>query len=162
MAENHASSSTTTSVQDKELLINRVFQAPRELVYKTWTDAEHLPKWWGPQGFTITTHEIDVRPGGVWHYTMHGPDGTDYDNKIVYIEVINSERLAYSHGGDGEDDQFQVTADFSEQGNKTEVTMRMIFKSAEELDKVVKEYGAIEGAKSTFDRLGEHLAKLSV
>ncbi|MFC5648242.1 SRPBCC family protein [Paenibacillus solisilvae] len=160
MSANHSTGSTTTSMQGKELIINRVFPAPRELVYQTWTDPGHLPKWWGPRGFTITTHEIDVRPGGVWHYIMHGPDGIDYDNKIVYIEVVNPERLVYSHGGEGEDDQFQVTVNFAEQSNQTEITMRMIFKSAEELDKVVKEYGAIEGAKSTFDRLEEHLAKL--
>jgi uncharacterized protein YndB with AHSA1/START domain len=160
MAGFKASNNTFTSVEDRELIITRVFHAPRELVYKVWTDPEHIPQWWGPRGFTITVQEIDVRPGGVWRYVMHGPDGIDYDNKIVYIEVESPERLVYSHGGGEEDDSFQVTVTFAEQVDKTELTMRMLFKSAEELDKVVKQYGAIEGAKSTLDRLEEQLAKM--
>jgi uncharacterized protein YndB with AHSA1/START domain len=160
MAEGQTTNNTFTSVEDRELIINRVFNSPRDLVYKAWTDPKHLPHWWGPKGFTITVQEIDVKPGGVWHYVMHGPDGVDYDNKIVYIELVSPERLVYSHGGGEEDEQFQVTVTFAEQGNRTELTMRMLFKSAAELDKVVKEYGAIEGAKSTLDRLEEQLAKI--
>ncbi|MCF6409819.1 SRPBCC family protein [Pseudalkalibacillus salsuginis] len=146
-----------TSVKDRELIINRIFNASRELVFNSWTDPEHLQKWWGPSGFTIMIQEIDVRPGGVWQYVMHGPDGVDYDNKIVYIEVISPERLVYSHG-DGEEEHFRVTVTFNEQGDKTELTMQMLFKSVAELDKAVKEYGAIEGAKSTLNRLEEQLA----
>jgi uncharacterized protein YndB with AHSA1/START domain len=160
MEESKVSNSTITSVEDRELIISRVFNAPRKLVYKAWTDPEHLPQWWGPKGFTITVQEIDVRPDGVWRYIMHGPDGVDYDNKIVYIEVVSPERIVYSHGGSEEDEQFQVTATFAEQGDKTELTMRMLFKSAAELEKVIKDYGAIEGAKSTLDRLEEQLAKM--
>jgi uncharacterized protein YndB with AHSA1/START domain len=158
MEENKVSSSTITSVEDRELIISRVFNAPRKHVYKAWTDPEHLPQWWGPKGFTITVQEIDVRPGGVWRYIMHGPDGVDYDNKIFYIEVVSPERIVYSHGGGEEEEQFQVSATFAEQGDKTELTMRMLFKSAAELEKVIKEYGAVEGAKSTLDRLEEQLA----
>lgn len=90
---------------------------------------------------------------------MHGPDGTDYNNAIVYQEVVAPERLVYSHG-DGEEERFQVIVTFEELGNKTEITMRMLFQSAAELEKVVKEYGAMEGAKSTFGRLEEHLNRL--
>lgn len=160
MAEGKVTNNTSTSVEDRELIISRVFHAPRKLVFKAWTDPEHLPQWWGPRGFTITVQEIDVRPGGVWRYVMHGPDGVDYLNKIVYIEVVSPERLVYSHGGGEEDEQFRVTVTFAEQGNKTELTMRMLFKSAAELEQVVKEYGAIEGAKSTLDRLEKQLAKI--
>jgi uncharacterized protein YndB with AHSA1/START domain len=160
MTEDKAANNTITSVKDRELIITRVFNAPRKLVYEAFTDPEQLPQWWGPKGFTITVQEIDIRPGGVWRFVMHGPDGVDYDNKIVYTEVVSSQKLVYSHGGDEEDEQFQVTVTFAEQDNKTELTMRMLFKSAAELDKVVKEYGAIEGAKSTLDRLEEQLAKM--
>jgi uncharacterized protein YndB with AHSA1/START domain len=160
MSEGKATNNTFTSVEDRELIISRILDAPHELVFKAWTDPEHLPHCWGPKGFTITVQEIDVRPGGVWRYVMHGPDGVDYDNKIVYIEVVNPERLVYSHGGGEEDEQFQLTVTFADQGNKTELTMRMLFKSAAELEKVVKEYGAIEGAKSTLDRLEEQLVKI--
>jgi uncharacterized protein YndB with AHSA1/START domain len=142
-----------------ELVIKRTFNAPRELVFKAWTEAEHLKHWWGPKGFTITVQEINVKPGGVWTYVMHGADGVDYNNKIDFIEVVSPERLVYSHG-DGTDEHFRVTVTFADQGNKTELIMRMLFKSAEELDKAVKQYGAIEGAKSTFDRLEEELAKI--
>ncbi len=160
MTEDNATKTTFATVEDRELIINRVFHAPRELVYQAWTDPVHLPQWWGPNGFTITVHEIDVRPGGVWRYVMHGPDGVDYDNNISYIEVASPERLVYAHGDGEENEQFRVTVTFSAKGNQTELTMRMLFKSAAELEKVVKEYGAIEGAKSTLARLEEQLAKM--
>jgi uncharacterized protein YndB with AHSA1/START domain len=160
MTEDKAANNTITSVKDRELIITRVFNAPRKLVFEAFTDPEQLPQWWGPRGFTITVQEFDIRPGGVWRFVMHGPDGVDYDNKIVYIEVLSPQLLVYSHGGDEEDEQFQVTVTFAELDNKTELTMRMLFKSAAELDKVVKEHGAIEGAKSTLNRLEEQLAKM--
>jgi uncharacterized protein YndB with AHSA1/START domain len=105
---------------------------------------------------------MDVRPGGVWRFVMHGPDGVDYKNKIVYIETVKPERLAYAHGSSDEDEggQFHVTVAFAEYGGKTKLTMRMLFGSAEERDKVVKEFGAIEGANETLERLEEHLAKM--
>ncbi|MDF2678886.1 MAG: hypothetical protein K0R47_76 [Brevibacillus sp.] len=158
MQESHTSSNTITSVKGRELTVTRIFTASRELVFQAWTDPEHLPHWWGPRGFTITVQEIDVQPGGVWRYVMHGPDGVDYDNQIIYHEVLRPERLVYSHG-DGEEEQFRVTVTFAEQGPKTEITMQMLFTSIEELKKAVDQYGAIEGAKSTLDRLEEILLK---
>src|SRR5258706_7128695 len=79
----------------------RVFDAPRELVWKVWTEPEHIGKWWGPNGFTTTTHKMEVKAGGVWRFVMHGPDGRDYQNKITFIEVVKPERLVYKHGGVG-------------------------------------------------------------
>lgn len=73
---------------DREIVISRLIHAPRELVFKVWTDPKHVAHWWGPNGFTNTIHEMDVRPGGVWRFIMHGPDGVDYPNKIVYKEVV--------------------------------------------------------------------------
>ncbi len=75
-----------TSISDREIVATRVFDAPRELVFQVWTDAKHVSNWWGPRGFTTTTYEMDVRPGGVWRHVMHGPDGTDYPNEIVFVE----------------------------------------------------------------------------
>jgi uncharacterized protein YndB with AHSA1/START domain len=131
-------------------------------VFEVWTNPNHTAQWWGPNGFTNTIHEMDVRPGGVWRFIMHGPDGVDYPNKIVYKEVVKPERLVYSHGGDTENDpgQFQVTVTFDNQGNKSELTMRSLFVSKEERDKVVREYGAIEGGNQTLTRLEEYLAKM--
>ena len=92
---------------------------------------------------------------------MHGPDGTDYDNRIDFVEVERPERLVYIHGGGDGDEPFQVAVTFAERGRQTEVTMRMLFPSAEELDRVIREYGALEGAKSTMERLDEHLANIA-
>ncbi|ULL13722.1 ATPase [Paenibacillus sp. H1-7] len=159
MAESsNALNGTVASVQDREIIVKRQFRAPRELVFSAWTDPQQVPHWWGPQGFTITISHMDVRPGGVWSYVMHGPDGVDYDNKIVYIEVVRPERLVYSHGDNEVEEQFRVTVTFEEMGSQTEITMRSLFKSAEELEKVVREYGAVEGAKQTMERLAERVA----
>ncbi len=143
----------------REISATRVFDASRELVFKAWTDPKQVTKWWGPNGFTNTTYEMDVRPGGVWRFVMHGPNGVDYQNKVVYIEVVEPERLVYAHVSDP---QFQVTVTFAEQGGKTRLTSRMLFESAAQRDKVVKEFGAVEGLNQTLDRLGEYVAKAQV
>src|ERR1700678_444638 len=84
---------------DREIVISRVFDAPRELVWQAMTDPLHVIHWWGPRGFTTTIEEMNVRPGGVWKQVMHGPDGTDYPNKSIFTEVVKPERLVYAHGG---------------------------------------------------------------
>ncbi len=143
----------------REIVFSRVFDAPRELVFKAWTSPEHVVQWWGPRGFTTTTHEINVRSGGVWRFTMHGPDGTDYENRIDYDEVVEPERIVYAHRGEGDDKDvsFQTTVTFADQGGKTHLTMRALFPSAEERERVVREYHADEGGRETLDRLGEFL-----
>jgi uncharacterized protein YndB with AHSA1/START domain len=147
---------------DREIVITRVFDAPRELVWEARISPKHIALWWGPNGFTTTIHEMDVRPGDVWRFIMHGSDGNDYPNKIVYSEVVKPERLVYAHGGDGDSDDvaFNVTVSFIDEGGKTRLTMRSLFKSAAERDKVVKEYGAIEGGNQTLARLAEFLARM--
>jgi uncharacterized protein YndB with AHSA1/START domain len=150
-----------TNTADREIVLTRTFDAPRELVFKAWTDREQIGHWWGPNGFTTTTHEMDVRPGGVWRFIMHGPDGVDYPNRIVYQEIVSPERLAYSHGGgrDGDSVDFHATVTFAKHGAGTRLTLRMVFPSAVERDRVVKEYGAIEGGTQTLERLALYLAK---
>ncbi len=147
----------------REIVITRVFDAPRELVWEAWTDPKHVVQWWGPKGFTTSIEKMDVRPGGVWKHVMHGPDGTDYPNKSVFTEVVKPERIVYSHGGGkkgGPAAQFQATWTFETLGEKTKVTIHMLFLTAWDRDQVVKEYGAIEGGQQTLERLGEHLAKI--
>jgi uncharacterized protein YndB with AHSA1/START domain len=157
-----AKSSAASATQDREIVIARLFDAPRALVFAAFTDAKHIGEWWGPNGFTTTTYEMDVRPGGAWRYVMHGPDGTDYSNKIAYTEVVKPERLVYAHGEDDDGPPlFHATVTFEEQGGKTLVTMRSIFPSAAIRDRTVKEYGAIEGGKQTLERLAKYLAKQS-
>ena len=145
---------------DREIATTRIFAAPRSLVWKAWTDPKHVAQWWGPNGFTNTIHEMAVKPGGVWRFMMHGPDGTDYPNKIVFIEVVEPERLVYVHGDEDDPDQFHVTVTFAEQAGKTTLTMRSVFRTAAERDFVVEKFGAIDGMNQTLGRLGEYLAKM--
>ena len=155
-------SSLTLEQTERELVFTRVFDAPRSLVFRAWTEPEHVAQWWGPDGFTTTIYEMDVRPGGVWRFVMHGPDRVDYKNRIVFNEVVKPERLVYTHAGEEADEavHFHVTVTFTDQGGKTRLTMRMTFDMAEELERVVKQYGAIEGAKQHLGRLGQYLAKM--
>src|SRR5262249_12441731 len=138
----------------------RVIGAPRKLVFAMWTDSGHVAQWCGPRGFTTTTRSMDVRPGGEWTFVMHGPDGTDYPNKIVFLEVAKPERLVYRHTGDEgtEPVTFHTTVTFADEGGRTRLTMRAVFATPEERDAVVEKYGAVEGAKQTVDRLEEQVA----
>lgn len=144
-----------------EIKITRVYDAPLKAVWEAWTDLKQVAKWWGPRGFTLTTHSKDLRPGGSWHYTMHGPDGTDYVNKTKYHEVEEYSRLVYDHGGNDERAPlFRVTALFSESRGKTKLEMSMSFPTseiAEETRKFIKK----AGGDSTWDRLAEYLGKES-
>jgi uncharacterized protein YndB with AHSA1/START domain len=152
-------------IKDREIVVSRVFDAPRELVWDAWTKPENVARWWGPKGFTTTIHEMDVRPGGVWRHTMHGPDGTDYPNKSTFLEVVKPERIVYTHGGGKKGERgvnFEATWTFEAEDNKTRLTIRQLFPSVEMRDHVVKTYHAIEGANQTLGRLAEDLAKTPV
>lgn len=150
-----------TDTSDRDIVLSRTFMAPRDLVWDAWTDPAQVGIWWGPHGFTTTTHRIDVRPGGMWVYDMHGPDGTDHPNWIRYQEVDPPRRLVYEHGGGDTREQvlFHVTVDFVEVGGRTTVTMRSVFPTAAARDAVVQRYGAIEGGKQHLACLEAHLAK---
>ena len=154
---------TTDQATDREIVIDRVVDAPRDVVWEAWTQREHLDRWWGPDGFTTTTHEIDVRVGGVWRFIMHGPDGVDYKNRITYREITPPERLVYAHDDDGEgaSGAFMSTVTFDDVGGTTRVTLRALFSSKAERDRHVEEYGAIEGGKQTLGRLAEYVAQMS-
>ena len=144
----------------RSIVVTRLFDAPRTLVFDAWTDAKHVGRWWGPKGFTTTTHAIDVRPGGVWRFTMHGPDGANYPNKITYVEIVKPERLVYDNGDKGQPGYFQSTVTFAEEGMQTRLSLRMLFRTAGERDAVVEKYHALEGANQHLDRLGEQLEKM--
>lgn len=152
------------STADREIQLTRVFDAPRELVWKAWTELEHLSQWWGPQGFTTTTHSREFQPGGAWRYVMHGPDGHNYENVMTFQEIVAPERLVYKQGGDadGEPVNFQVTVTFEKMGDKqTRLTMKSVFPSKAARDFVVTKYNAIEGGKQHLGRLGEHLQSMT-
>ncbi len=147
------------NTDQREIATSRVFDAQRKLVWKVWTDPNHIARWWGPRGFTNTIHKMDVKPGGVWEFIMHGPDGIDYPNKVTYLEVNKPERLVYEHGEAGELSFFRVTVTFQELGDKTELTMQMLFETAEQRNQVAEKYGAVEGLKQNMDKLAEYLTK---
>ena len=147
------------SPTEPTIVFNRTFDAPRELVWQAWTDPKYIAHWWGPNGFTNTIHAMDVKPGGVWRFIMHGPDGTDYPNKIIYREVVKPERLVYDHSGDDNPDDphvFQVLVTFTEDAGKTKVFMRMTFPSIKARNSVI-EFGAVEGGAQTLDRLEQYI-----
>jgi uncharacterized protein YndB with AHSA1/START domain len=152
----------TEDTSDREVIFTRVFDAPRELVWEAFTDPQQVVKWWGPTGFTTTNYEMDVRPGGIWRHTMHGPDGTDYPNECKFIEVVKPERLVYVQSGGKADDSgmpCEVTWTFEKTPDgKTKLTGRMVFPSAEVFAHVAKTYGVIEGGKQTLERLAGHLS----
>ena len=150
------------AAKPNELRLIRVYDAPAKLVWTMWTEDKHVTKWWGPRGFTLTTKSKDVRPGGKWIYTMHGPDGTDYPNKVIFLEVVKPERLVYKHASDDETENvnFHVTVTFEAAGDKTKLEMRSVFESKEELARVEEKYGAIEGAKQTVSRLEQYLLQM--
>jgi uncharacterized protein YndB with AHSA1/START domain len=143
------------------MVVMRVLDAPRELVWTAWTDPKHLAQWWGPDGFTTTTSAYDLRQGGVWRFVMHGPDGRDYQNRITFDEIVKPERIVYHHDGDDDVEpvQFRTTVTFEDLGGKTRLTMRALFPTAAARDRVIKEYGAAEGAVQTLSRLADYLAK---
>ncbi len=158
-----AAKTSIAESKNRELVFTRVFDAPRELVWKAWTDPQHIAHWWGPRGFTTTIHEMDVRPGGIWRQMMHGPDGADYPNECAFIEVKKPERIVYALTGGkrGEPSHHvQTTWTFEAEGEKTRLTLHMLFPSAEVMEHIVKNYGAREGAIQTLDRLAEHLPKM--
>ena len=98
-----------------EINITRIYDAPVKAVWEAWVDPEQVAKWWGPRGFTITTHHKDVRTGGSWSYIMHGPDGTDYPNNTKFLEVDEYKRLVYDHGAnESQPPLFRVTVLFGE------------------------------------------------
>jgi uncharacterized protein YndB with AHSA1/START domain len=144
-----------------KLKISRVYDAPVKAVWEAWTDTEQVAKWWGPRGFSITTHAKELRVGGFWSYTMHGPDGVDYPNKTLYHEVEKYKRLVYDHGGsDDRPPLFQVCVEFEEHGGRTYMEMTMTLASADaarEISKHIKK----AGGNATWDRLAEYLAKQS-
>jgi uncharacterized protein YndB with AHSA1/START domain len=147
----------------RSIVAIREFDAPRELVFSVWTDPNHLAQWWGPDGFTTTTSSFDMRPGGVWRFVMHGPDGRDYQNRITFEEVVPPQRIVYRHGGgeDVEPVQFKQTVLFEDLGGRTRVTWRSDFPSAAERDRVINEYGADKGLVQTMARLAEHVASMA-
>ncbi len=144
---------------EREIVLSKVLEAPRELVFRAWTEPEHLRRWFCPKNFTASTHEIDVRPGGRWRFEFVGPDGKRYDNRIVFLEIEKPKLLVFDHGADRDDDpgRFRVTVTFDEQSDKkTVLTLRQLHPTKAQRDAGIG-FGAVEIGYGTLDNLAAHL-----
>jgi uncharacterized protein YndB with AHSA1/START domain len=144
-----------TAITGREISISQELNATREMVWEVWTNPDHIKNWWGPNGFTNTIFTMAVKPGGEWDFIMHGPDGTDYKNKSVFIEIIKPEKIVFNHISGP---KFQATVTFEEQADKTLLTWRMLFETKEQLEQVVKTFKADEGLKQNVTKLESYLA----
>jgi uncharacterized protein YndB with AHSA1/START domain len=158
-----AGSSVDLDRDPKAIIATRELDAPRDLVWRVWSDPKHLAQWWGPDGFSITTAAFDMRVGGVWQFVMHGPDGRDYDNHVTFDEIVKPSLLHYHHRSAADEPvQFRTTVTFEDlAGGRTRITLYAVFPSAEARDRVVREYGAAKGAEQTLARLADYVARMS-
>jgi uncharacterized protein YndB with AHSA1/START domain len=140
---------------NRELVTTRVFDAPRELVFRAWTEPKHLTKWWGPNGFTTTSLEIDVREGGAWRLVMHGPGGKDYPGEFRFVEIAGPERLVLEHVTLP---KFRLTVLFEDIAGKTKITFRQLFDTPETY-RSLKPL-ALPSNEQIFDKLTAELAAM--
>jgi uncharacterized protein YndB with AHSA1/START domain len=162
-----------SKVEGQELILERVFDAPRELVFKAFSEAEHLKHWWGPRGWTLTVCNVDFRPGGIWHYCMKciNEDQKDFYGfeswgKAVYREIVEQEKVVYvDYFSDADGNEAEgmpstlITMTFVEHEGKTKLVSRAQYASAEAL-KTVLDMGMEQGITETWDRLAEHLQSI--
>src|SRR5450756_1284262 len=148
------------NTSDREIIITRDFTAPRELVWSAMTDRKHVVNWWGPRGFSTTVETMDFRVGGEWKHVMQGPDGAKYPNHSVFKKIVKPERIVYlcdGHREGGPGVRFESTWSFDAlAADKTRVTIRLVFPTADERDRVATERGTAEGFKQTLERPGEY------
>ncbi len=143
----------------QEIVMMRVFDAPRELVFKAYTDPNLIPKWWGPSSLTTTVDKMDVRLGGVWRFVQRDADGNEYGFHGVYHESLAPERLIYTFEFEPMPGHVLLeTVRFEEHDGKTKVTVTSVFQTVEDRDGMLQS-GMEEGAVETWDRFAELLAK---
>lgn len=148
-----------SATADREIVISRLIDAPRELVFEAFTEARHLSQWWGPEGFTTTTRAFEFRVGGEWVFVMHGPDGTDYREWITWTEIVPPERIVLSHGEvRGDPNAFETVLTFAPDGAATRLEMRTVFPTRKQRDEAVEKYHAIEGGRQTLGNLAAYVA----
>jgi uncharacterized protein YndB with AHSA1/START domain len=141
------------------ITMEREFAAPPQAVFAAYRDPDALKEWYGPDGFSITVIAMDFRVGGLFRFTMHGPDGTDYPNRIMYRDIVPGARIAYLHDSGVDDDPrgFEVLVTFAEAGEgRTLLTMRSTFPSVEARNAVMK-FGAVELGMQTVEKLAAYV-----
>lgn len=154
MTEQPAAS--TGSISERELTASRVIDAPRERVFRAFSDPARLARWWGPTGFTNTFHEFDLRPGGRWRFDMHAPDGARYPNESVFVEVAAPERVVIRHVSGP---HFELTITFAERSGKTAVGWRQLFDTADECRRIAR--FAVQANEQNLERLAAQVAEMA-
>ncbi len=161
MSTNRQGTSAERATAEREIVISRVIDGPRDVVFEAFTEVRHLSQWWGPEGFTTTTKSMEFRVGGEWIFVMHGPDGTDYSEWISWTELVPPERIALVHGESPDDpNAFESVLTFSAEDGKTRIEMRTVFPTKELKDEAVEKYHAIEGGEQTLTNLATYVAEL--
>jgi len=143
------------SAADREFVTSRLIDAPRERVFRAFSDPVHLAQWWGPTGFSSTFHEFDLRPGGAWRFVMHGPDGRNYRNDSVFLEVVPPERIVFEHLSGH---HFLMTITFAAQGDSTLVGWRQVFDTAAECRRIASV--VVPANEQNLDRLAAQVLKV--
>jgi uncharacterized protein YndB with AHSA1/START domain len=141
----------------REIVTTRILAFPRELVFRAWTDPDHLPNWWGPKGFTNTLQELDLRPGGRWRIVMHGPNGTDYPNESVFVEIVPPERIVFDHLEPIH--RIRTTVTLAAHSGGTALIWRMLFATVAECDRVRSFVSTAN--EQNLDRLEAELARMA-
>jgi uncharacterized protein YndB with AHSA1/START domain len=161
MSEMAEAAPAQSATADREIVISRIIDAPRELVFEAFTEVRHLSRWWGPDGFTTTTRSFEFRVGGEWDFVMHGPDGTDYQEYILWTEIVPPEGIALRHGESREDpNAFESIVTFTREGEATLLEMRTVFRTKELRDEAVEKYHAIEGGQQTLSNLAVYITEI--
>src|SRR3954453_379138 len=146
---------------DREIVISRVIDAPRELVFEAFTEVRHLSRWWGPEGFTTTTRSFEFREGGEWCFVLHGPDGTDYSEWIRWLRIAPPERIALRPGEPRDaPNAFESLLTFEPDGAATRIVMRTVSPTKQLRDEAVEKYHAIEGGRQTLSNLAAYVTEI--
>jgi uncharacterized protein YndB with AHSA1/START domain len=144
------------STADRELIFSRLLDAPIKLVWEVWTNPEHIKLWWGPDGFTNTIKKMDIKDNGAWDLIMHGPDGTDYEIKSVFREIIKHKKIVYEQLNHF---KYVATIEFESRGEQTLLRWQMLFESKEYLIEAAKTYGVDKGFTQNAQRLVDYLSQ---
>jgi uncharacterized protein YndB with AHSA1/START domain len=148
---------TYSTTSDREIVTTRVFDAPRELVFKAYTDPKAISQWWGPRDSTTTVDKMDVKPGGIWRFINKAQDGSEYPFNGVYREIAPPDRLSYTFEWEGLPGHIVLeTVTFEEHNGKTTLTTTSLFDSVEDRDGMLSS-GMEQGATESMDRLAEYL-----
>ena len=149
--------SAENNKEGRFIRLTKALNAPVEKVWEVWSNTQHIKHWWGPNGFANTITKMDLQPGGEWLLVMHGPDGTDYDNRSVFTEVIPNKKIAYEHLSGH---HFIATIEFEAQENNTLMHWEMLFPTKEEYHQFVEVYKVGESLQQNIERLAQYVERI--